>query len=83
MATWFPDRKVLAGGIGGVATWAITLVLQHYHVPVPDPTILSGVVGIGLSYLVPPSAQDVVKRVNTDLLTLANAQGLPVVKPAK
>lgn len=35
---WPPDRKVWAGGIGGIVAWIALSVLQHYGID-PQPTV--------------------------------------------
>lgn len=85
--SWPPDRKVWAGGLGGVVAWGIIGVVQHYlninlqdmaHAVFGDTApdiqgILAVFVASAIAYLVPPAKQDIVKRIDNGLIKLANA----------
>jgi hypothetical protein len=83
---FLPDRKIWSGGIAAVVAWAIVLIISHsLHVTVDADTqsALVLLVGGAISYLVPPSKQDIVKRLNDDLVKMAQDDpNVPVTKPA-
>lgn len=84
-SSWIPDRKVLAGGLASVIAWAIILAAGRAGLPVtPDlQPLLVTAVGMAFGYLVPPSKQDILKRLNDDLVRIAqNDPNIPVTKPA-
>lgn len=64
----FPDRKVLAGGVSGILTFTLTTYAGL------DPE-LSGAVSAAVwglvSYFVPPSAKEIIKRVDDTIIGLA------------
>lgn len=67
MSKWIPDRKVLSGGIAGIATWLILLTASAMGYPLVEPGAeegVAGVVGFVIAYIVPPSVRDVVKRID-------------------
>jgi hypothetical protein len=72
---YIPDRKIWAGGLSGIAAWAVLQVLAHYNVTLPNPPFspegLAAVIGWIASYLIPPSMQDKVKRLNDDVVNFA------------
>ena len=83
MSMW-PDRKVWAGGLGGLLTWGITLAAQKYlGIPLP-PEVVTMIVGgatTAVSYIVPPTVRDIVKRLNDDIVQVAaNDPTIPVTK---
>lgn len=68
-----PDRKVLAGGISGLIAWALIFVAGRYGVTV-DVTLQPAIVGavtVLMSYIVPPSQRDIIKRLNDQLVQMA------------
>jgi len=81
---WFPDRKVLSGGLAGILAWAIMLGLSYANVSVPADTqalIATGIASL-IAYLVPPADQDIVKRLNDGLVKLAQDDpNIPVTPP--
>ena len=81
---YLPDRKVLAGGVAAVGAWAIALAAARYGYPI-DPSLMPGLViliGYAISYFVPPSQQDILKRLNDELVKLAQDDpNIPVTKP--
>lgn len=67
MSKWFPDRKILAGGLGMVVAWLSVQLLGTYtevQLTMESATAIVGAVGMGLAYLVPPSVMDVIRRVD-------------------
>jgi len=80
---FLPDRKVWAGGIAGIAAWGILGVATHYGITLPiDPAMLAGTIGWLIAYIVPPAEQDIVKRLNDDIVKMAqNDPAVPVTKP--
>ncbi len=81
--SWFPDRKVLAGGLAGLVAWGLITVSTAYGYPPPiDQTVLAGVLAWLASYLTPPSAQDIINRLNDDIVKQAQLDpNVPVTKP--
>jgi hypothetical protein len=80
---YFPDRKVLSGGVAGVVTWLILLALGYFNIDVPADVqaTLPLIIGYVISYAVPPADQDIVKRLNDDLVNMAKADpSVPVGK---
>lgn len=73
--SWLPDRNVLNGGIVGLVTWAILFVASYYglDVPVSVQMAIPGVLAWAVTYLLPPSAKDVAKRLNDRIVALAAA----------
>lgn len=72
-----PDRKIWVGFISGAVTgfiaWA-TKEFLHYDLPVGVLTMLPVVIGYAVSYWVPPSVQDVLKRVSNEIVAQAVLQ---------
>lgn len=83
MTTWYPDRKVLAGGLAGVITWGITVLAARYGVVLPPEleTLIVGGVGWLIAYLVPPSRMDIVKRLDEGLVAMAAENPKVPVRP--
>lgn len=89
MSTWFPDRKVLAGGIAGLAAWGLTLAAAKFGIVLtPDmQTMIVAGIGAAASYITPPSVKDIVKRLDTQIVQIGiNDPNIPVdlkeLKPA-
>ena len=67
-----PDRKVWAGGIAGIVSWIILSIAARQGITLPvDQATLAGIVGWVVSYFTPPSARDIMKRLNDDLVKAA------------
>lgn len=68
---WIPERKFLAGGIAGILTWLVTLAAAYAGVDLPAETIGPLIVSAASAayYLIPPSAQDIARRIDGDLKT--------------
>lgn len=67
---YIPDRKVLAGGLGGLLTWLVLLALEHFFGIVISSDVAALIVAIvapSISYAVPPSVQDIAKRLDRDI----------------
>lgn len=94
--SWLPDRKILAGGIGGLLAFGILSGAKHYgwdlqplaDMIVPPPgtvnvlAILTGGITTGLAYVVPSSAKDIEKRLNDQIIAMAQANpNVPVSAP--
>ena len=77
MNRYIPDRKVLAMGISGVAAFLVSLALPD----LPQETVAGAVVGLMslVGYFVPPSVNDIVKRVDSGIIKLAG--GAPPSAP--
>ena len=78
-----PDRKVWAGGLAGVITWALMLGLGYagYPVPLEMQPLLVSFVGSAIGYLTPPSQYDKIKRLNDHLVAIAAADPTIPVSP--
>lgn len=79
-----PDRKMLATGVSGViAYYLIGLAGQYgYQLPAGYHEVVTFVVAWLMGYLVPPSKQDILKRLNDDLVRMAQDNPkIPVTKP--
>lgn len=66
---YLPDRKILAAGVSGILTWLATLALSAAGLDIPQDYV-GGLVLFAMSavgYAVPPSAQDVLRRVDDQL----------------
>ena len=72
---WFPDQKVLAGGLGGVTAWGVVLLLTQFGVTVPPglEATIPLFVALAVKYLVPASDADIIKRVNDRIVAMASA----------
>lgn len=86
---WPPDKKIWAGGIAGVLSWALLGVAAHFGLdlqPVantvsdlfglahPDiQAILATVITLAVAHFTTPSIQDVVAHVNNAVVKIANA----------
>ena len=68
-----PDRKVWAGGLAGILTWALMLGLGYagYPVPLEMQPMLVSFMGTAIGYLTPPSQYDKIKRLNDALVVMA------------
>lgn len=71
--SWVPDRNVLAGGIVGVIVYILQTGADSLGVTIPMSLqpLLPIAVGFVVTYLLPPSAQDVAKRINDGIVKLA------------
>lgn len=79
-----PDRKWFASGTAGLVTFALCLVASRYGitVPVDAQTSLVLVVGWVIHYFVPASKQDILKRLDDELVRIAQDDPrIPVSKP--
>jgi hypothetical protein len=66
---WIPERKFLAGGVAGLVTWLLTLAASAAGVAIP-PDLMTATVGLVMGavyYMVPPAAEDVLRRIDGDL----------------
>lgn len=66
---YMPDRKVLAGGLTGLAVWLLSLVAEFYGIAVSSDVlgILIALISPMVAYLVPPSVADIAKRLDDDI----------------
>lgn len=81
MGKYWPDRKILAGGIAGLVAWGAMLGLRAagFDVPPEAQALLTTLVSTAMGYLVPPSQHDIVKRLNDQLVAVAAADpAIPV-----
>ena len=67
------DRKVWAGGLAGVVTWALMLGLGAvgYPVPVEMQPLLVSLMGSAIGFLTPPSMHDIIKRLDNAAVQMA------------
>ena len=74
-AKWVPDRKIIAGGTTALVSWALLLAASASGVVVPLElqALLPTALGYVVSYLVPASVQDVIRRVDDALVQIAGA----------
>lgn len=68
-----PSRSTLAGGLGGLAVWLISLGLKYYGIDVPQDAIGGTVAFVTaiLVHFVPDSLKDHATALNTDVETLS------------
>lgn len=81
---YWPDQKWLAGGLGGVTTWAVLLLLNQFGIAVPPglEAVIPALVTMIVHYAVPAADQDIVKRLNDRIVAMAAADPEnPVSKP--
>lgn len=80
----WPDRKVFAGGVAGLATWAAVWAASRFGFVV-DPALATALVPLVSSvigYITPPSQRDILKRLNDELVKIAQDDpSIPVTKP--
>lgn len=84
MGKFFPDRKIIAGGTAAILAFFITAAARHYGVELGPDAQTMLVAGIGglISYIVPPSQRDIIKRLDDNLVKLAQDDPtIPVTKP--
>ena len=75
MNRYIPDRKVLASGLSGVLAWGVSLLLPD--LPVETVAGAIGAIMLLVSYFVPPSVNDIVKRVDVGIIKLAGGAPSP------
>lgn len=67
------DRKVAAGGVAGVIAAFLMMLARKFGYPIDvefQPFIVAAV-GSAIAYVVPPSKQDILKRLNDDIVKQA------------
>lgn len=83
MSKWIPDRKVWGGGSTAIVAWLLVQLLQTYAgvaLPPGSDATLAALLGFVVAYLLPPAAQDVVKRVDGQIIDLiAKDPTIPLV----
>lgn len=69
---WIPDQKWFAHGFVGLVVFGAVLVLAHFGIVVaPDEALaLILVLSLAVHYLVPPSLQDKLKRLDDDVVQI-------------
>lgn len=73
MNKWFPDRKWLASGVAGVLTFAVCTLARQFGYDIPpsiEPSLVIAMSGL-VAYLTPQSLEDILKRLNDDIVRLA------------
>lgn len=83
VSNYIPSRKVIAGGLAGIASWAVLTGLGYFNVPVPLEwqALLPTLIGSAISYLVPPSTKDVIRRIDDQLVAIAGRDPGSAVSP--
>jgi hypothetical protein len=73
VSKYIPDRKVLSAGIAGVLAWGLVLLAPRVGLPLTLDIALPVMVALmgGVAYLVPPSAKDVIKRIDGEIMSIA------------
>ena len=76
---WMPDRKFLAGGLGGIFGWLIIMligkVMPEWEIDHTMAMEGGAMVAAVLIYFVPPAAGDIAKRVDKKIIALAKTMG--------
>ena len=89
--TWPPDRKIWAGGLSGLIVAVIVFTAGHFGYTIPPDlqAVIPVLFGYIVSYLMPPSMQDVIKRVDDTVIAIARASNespasakAPAITPA-
>lgn len=81
-SSWVPPRKVWAGGVAAILSWLIIHALATFanidvqgiaaSLGITDPvTILSGLIGTAIAWVIPPSTSDVITHLNDVIINLA------------
>lgn len=82
--TWIPDRKLWASGLTYVVAAIIVKSIEAYT-GFDVPPFLEEWAPLGLAgsvaYLVPPSVQDVLRRLNDEIVTIASRDPKTPVSP--
>lgn len=76
MSKWIPDRKIWAGGLAAVAAWLLCQALQQFAGIVIPPDFAASIIvtaGGAISYLVPPSVADLLRRADDTLRHLGES----------
>lgn len=84
MGKWFPDRKVWAGGLFSVLAFFVILGLNSYmDAGIPFEATFFVALGFGKAaeYFLPPSLNDVLKRLDNDVVAIAGASPESPVSP--
>lgn len=80
----FMDRKVWASGLSGMAAGLLVLIAQRFFgvaIPADVASFLVVAAATGMGYIVPPSVQDIVKRIDHTIVEAVNADPkIPLVK---
>lgn len=77
------DRKVYSGGLAGLVTWGITATLGRAGIQLPPEIqgVIPVLVGFGISWVVPPAAQDIISHMTDALVAAAAADPKIPVDP--
>lgn len=73
---YFPDRKVLGFGISGLLAFGI---MQWLGIPMEQALMYANGIGAVVMYALPPSAHDVIKRLDA----IVKDSAIPLVPPAE
>ena len=82
MSKWIPDRKVWAGGATMVVAWLIVQVLDLYagaDIPLGADAALAFALGKAVEYLVPPSARDLITKLDDEIVAYAGRSSVSEV----
>ncbi|SMC43338.1 hypothetical protein SAMN06297251_102156 [Fulvimarina manganoxydans] len=84
MSKWFPDRKVLGGGMSAIVAFLLIQIASAAGADIPAEwqAILPTAIGYAVSYLLPPAARDVIARMDDALVEIAAADPKSKVSPA-
>jgi hypothetical protein len=81
-----PDRKVVAGTSSGVLAAFLMAIAAHYGYPI-DPSLqpfIAVAIGSVVAYYTPPAVQDILSRLNDEIVIMAqNDPNVPVTPPKK
>lgn len=87
MSKWIPDRKLWGGGLTAVIAWLIVQAVQAYTGRVLPPGTdekLAFVIGLVAAYALPPSARDILRHIDEDIVKkIAADPKIPLVKAAE
>lgn len=70
---WWPSRKAIAGGIGGIVASTIAVVASKYGFTIPPdylPYIATAIMGL-IFYLVPSAQQDIIRNLDNKIVAMA------------
>lgn len=77
MNKWFPDAKVLAGGLGSVVAWIVVTAVNSFTgatIGMEAAVAAVGAVAPVVAYLVPDSVEDIARKVDRYLESLGSVE---------
>lgn len=82
--SWVPDRKIFSGGAVAVLTWVVLRICQNQGwVDEAATTELPALAGLVAAYLIPPSASDVIKRLDEAFREYGSQKGTEIRQAAR